>query len=510
MKENCRSRTELIPGAILLLAAMLRINGLFSELQYDEIWSLQYFIPLDVFKILTDLALPNNHPVNTLILKFLHGISYEPAFLRMGVFLSGLVTVWLAGKIAETASGEKNAGFAAMLLCAVSPALILFSVTARGYSYQVTGLLLVIYALLRCARNETSRYTIATIVGGGILSCLSVPSGIMFLGTIGAGYLLFAPAKRRFCREILISGGILFILALGYYLPLYSKLRAGQSWGISIESAAQWFSFAAKTLLAQLPPVTALLAISGIFFYPLLRKLFLVTLLPLVLAIITKGGPERVYLILTPVYIIVAGMGFAALLKRFNAKAKWFWRIFAAGCALNFFLVPEVWKIPTPTADLIKAMQNTPEDTLLIMPATSGFPILANSRNLNERLEERIHNPLSYLLMINTPQGKINGANEQGGEAMLTVDLPAEYSPETGGYLYRLTPLADFDDADKWLLVIFNRRHGLPGEFIKMPGEKLRLNIWLQKQYVMFVYRNQQKSIPRFEGAKYYVLGENK
>ena len=83
MKENCRSRTELIPGAILLLAAILRIKGLFSELQYDEIWSLQYFIPLDVFKILTDLALPNNHPVNTLILKFLHGISYEPAFLRM-------------------------------------------------------------------------------------------------------------------------------------------------------------------------------------------------------------------------------------------------------------------------------------------------------------------------------------------------------------------------------------------------------------------------------------------
>ena len=489
---------------------MLRINGLFSELQYDEIWSLQYFIPLDVFKILTDLALPNNHPVNTLILKFLHGISYEPAFLRMGVFLSGLATVWLAGKIAETASGEKNAKFAAMLLCAVSPALILYSVTARGYSYQITGLLLVIYALLRCARNENSRYTIAAIVGGGILSCLSVPSGIMFLGTIGAGYLLFAPAKRRFCREILISGGILFVLTLGYYLPLYSKLRAGQSWGIAIESVAQWFSFAAKTLLSHLPPVTALLAIAGIFFYPLVRKLFLITLLPLVLATVTQGGPERVYLILTPVYIIIAGMGFAALLKRFNAKAKYFRWTLAAGCALNFFLIPEVWNIPTPTADLIKAMQNTPEDTLLIMPATSGLPILANARNLNEKLEERINNPLSYLLMINTPQGKINGADIKYSEKTFNVDVSAEYSQETDGFLYRLTPITDLNNADRWMLIILPCRNGVLKEFTNSPGEKLWLNIWLHKQYMIFLYDNLHKSIPHLEGAKYYIIGEKK
>ena len=56
---------------ILLVAAVLRLPGLSGEWQYDEIWTLFNFTDLSAGQILTDVSLPNNHPVNTLLMKLL-------------------------------------------------------------------------------------------------------------------------------------------------------------------------------------------------------------------------------------------------------------------------------------------------------------------------------------------------------------------------------------------------------------------------------------------------------
>ena len=58
-------------GIILLAALLIRLFGmLFSPLEYDEIWSLENFSALGATRIFTDLALPNNHPLNSLFVKF--------------------------------------------------------------------------------------------------------------------------------------------------------------------------------------------------------------------------------------------------------------------------------------------------------------------------------------------------------------------------------------------------------------------------------------------------------
>ena len=46
-----------------------------AHLLYDEFWTLLNFVQLDIFRILTDLSLPNNHPLNTLMLKI---FSFSP------------------------------------------------------------------------------------------------------------------------------------------------------------------------------------------------------------------------------------------------------------------------------------------------------------------------------------------------------------------------------------------------------------------------------------------------
>ena len=93
---------------ILLIAAVLRLPGLSGEWQYDEIWTLLNFTELGIFQILTDVSLPNNHPVNTLIIKLLKNISEVPQLIRLGVFCTGLWVVYLAVKLAALVSKDNN------------------------------------------------------------------------------------------------------------------------------------------------------------------------------------------------------------------------------------------------------------------------------------------------------------------------------------------------------------------------------------------------------------------
>ena len=314
---------------LLVIAAALRLPGLASEWQYDEIWTLLNFTELSTFQILTDVALPNNHPVNTLIIKLLKNIADIPQIIRFGVFAAGLWVVYLAVKLAALASKDnKYAKYGAGLLAAATPALILFSVTARGYIFQLAGLMLCADGLLEIACGKKNKFSGAKIVAGGILSFLSVSSGIMFLAVIAAAYLFLAPKSYRWDKTVWTSGGMLLLAALGYYLPLFEQLRRGQQWGIEITGFSGLIKFGFTTLKAHLPPFTALLALCGVICVPVMRKVFLFALLPLVMALVTKGGPERVYLVLTMLFIVMGGCGFAVVCEKFPGQRKIFQIIF--------------------------------------------------------------------------------------------------------------------------------------------------------------------------------------
>ena len=87
-------------AGIAVLALILRLPWMYNALEYDELWSLQNYAPLSCGKILTDLGLPNNHPVNTLLMKLLKNISGAPQVIRAGVFLAGSYVVFLTMKLA--------------------------------------------------------------------------------------------------------------------------------------------------------------------------------------------------------------------------------------------------------------------------------------------------------------------------------------------------------------------------------------------------------------------------
>ena len=60
--------------------------------------------------------------------------------------------------------------------------------------------------------------------------------------------------------------------------------------------------------------------------------------------------------------------------------------------------------------------------------------------------------------------------------------------------------------AGETALMIFPGK--VPEEFMQLPGKKLRLNLWLNRRYPLYVCNFLTADIPCFEGVKYFRIGE--
>ena len=89
-KQTAPDRKSFIVPAIILLALLLRGFFLNRFLEYDEIWTLQNYAKLGILEIFQDLATPNNHPVNSFIVKLISGFSTAFWSLRLGALLFSL------------------------------------------------------------------------------------------------------------------------------------------------------------------------------------------------------------------------------------------------------------------------------------------------------------------------------------------------------------------------------------------------------------------------------------
>ena len=99
---------KLLVLLIIAIAALLRFLNIFSALEYDEIWTLENFSRLDVFRLLTELALPNNQPLNSLFVKLVVTLDGPVWAIRLHSFIAGILLLPLAGFIAYVLSGKNK------------------------------------------------------------------------------------------------------------------------------------------------------------------------------------------------------------------------------------------------------------------------------------------------------------------------------------------------------------------------------------------------------------------
>ena len=177
---------------IFLASLILPLILMTGNPVYDEFWTLLNFVPLDPGKILTDLSLPNNHPLNTLAMKIFLPVSDQVLILRLASLVSGAFIPVLCGKLAWhwSRNNKFTALISASLLAMLSVPLVIFAGLARGYAMQMCFFLLCIWGLTQVKENPVKAAVFCAV--GGIGTCLSVPHGILFLFPAGIGYLLFS------------------------------------------------------------------------------------------------------------------------------------------------------------------------------------------------------------------------------------------------------------------------------------------------------------------------------
>ena len=228
--------------AIILLSLVLCARWVLSlPLEYDEIWTLENFSQLDSWRIVNDLALPNNHPLNTLFVKLWSTCVTMAQMIRLHSLVSGVIAVALTGVLARGIFHNRRAGAWCMLFMALSAAVVGYASRARGYAPQLLFVLLfgcgVVWGAPRLRRFVPRFVPEAAVIVGALGAVLAVSSAPIFLAaTVLAALPLY---RRRPVGWKLVTAVAIAALLSGAYLVVnYQALLAAQQWGHELVSFA--------------------------------------------------------------------------------------------------------------------------------------------------------------------------------------------------------------------------------------------------------------------------------
>ena len=493
----------------LLVGALLRISGLFSSLEYDEIWTLESFAPQPLSVIFTDLALPNNHPLNTLGVKLCAACFNNPCLIRLPALLTGLGSLLLFPVVAFLWTRRRGAALAATLFFAFSHMAIGYAAQARGYGLQLFFLLLFTAGLQLSGRYRPKRHRLlpeVMVFLGGAGAVLTLPTSILYLAPVALlGWHVWR--KRPFpCLplKIVLAAGV--VLTGGWYLLNYHALRAAQVWGTPVTGAGQFLTLVYDTLLHLNGPVVLLLASAGI----LLRfrrawPLLVITAIPFLSAIATNAGGVRVYLPLVVPGALLAGMGLEAIYRRFSAERRRIAAVFTI-CLVGLFLLN--WYVSTPQYkaqdwfSLYDQIRKLSPEYMIALDAGDGYPYTWNNMpNAYKDYDLRLRNTMSQRELISfLPPNHLNGTDRRGASQGFQLNFrPEPEQQELGGFRicrYRLTEFDGAPPPDSIILLLL-RPVQLEAlleyvqEIYRAYPEALNLNPWLTPPVTSYdrVYR---------------------
>jgi hypothetical protein len=391
-----------------------RLDGLSSRgLEYDEFWTLTHYVPLSVSSILSSLATPNNHPLNSLLMKWcVELFGPTPLAMRIPAVAAGILLFIPAGLPAWRLSGLKSVGLLAVALVVCNGAFIHFSQTARGYSIQ---LLLLTFLLALIVHHIVSGKDSFQVCGGIIVvsgfAIFALPTSILYIFPMTLAHLgilagaafrkseafeaadgrkirRLAEILKRFVekRRMMLSAYVALTVCLAFwYAGNYSDFKSGQGQFSDIGSFRNWLFFIGTVCSRISHPIIWLAAALPLFFRGwrwLTAVAAAAILFPFIMIPFTKAGPVRVYI---PVFIhlaISASVGMALLLdKAFGKNPKTrFSALFVILALLAIDGAKE--KASWTPLDWRVAVKGLREEFgrgyCLVYPPNSGYAILAN------------------------------------------------------------------------------------------------------------------------------------
>ena len=479
---------------IMLLALLVRLPELFISLAYDEIWTLTNFTQLPVSKLLFDLSLPNNHPVNTVLVKFMTCLPLPIEFIRLPNLLANIGSIVLAGLLTRRLAGQHGMLWS-MFFMALNAPLAVYSVQARGYSLQIFFLLLFAFLLVKSYEETRSRRLLLLyntgIVISALLSVMTLPTGILYLAGIVLilwNYADWKIFKRSTAAAAVLAGA----LALSYILLNYHDLQMARKWGFTIGSCREYLVWLSGILYGIVPGGLLLFCT----YYTVKDHRHCVGHLLLFLlvfgsAVFTNGGAERVYLAWSVWFAVTAGAGCSLLyekITRMQYRQLFVLLAILLAAATNFYQMRH-WRF-VDYLPVIRSAASVPAERLLIYPAGDGYALLwsSNGKVAGQFLSSIINaSVLQEMFLINSP-GRISGMDQQGNEKTLPLQcsVPVERFADVPVQKIRLERCEEPPPEPMETVLIFYAQDAYSSRTFRQklykladaPGKILLLNNW--------------------------------
>ena len=284
---------------IVLIAVLLRLPEFMITLAYDEAWTLINFAPLPVKQLFFDLALPNNHPLNSVLIKLIAEFTLPVDFIRLPSMLAGIGAILLAGAIVKKLWSD-TAAYWCMFFMAVNAPLAVYSAQARGYMLQIFFLLLYTYCVINSYyRQKNSRNPLPADCGVILCALASVtvlPTSSLYLA--GITVILWNGINfKKIPRRLLITLTVAALLSATYLLINFNDLQTARHWGTSISSSTGFLSWMWENTVMLVP--LFLLPLMIVSLYRERQYLIGIAAYFLIIfgsGILTNGGSARVYL----------------------------------------------------------------------------------------------------------------------------------------------------------------------------------------------------------------------
>jgi len=208
---------------IILSGGILRITSLNLPVSYDEAYTYIAFVRQDVWGILSDYSLPNNHILNSLLIKLSTNLlGNHPWSVRIPALMAGLAAILVVYALGKRLFNHETA-LTASALVAWLPAIIRYDTAARGYSLvSVFTLLAWLMGWLALQKNDWRYWlgiSMSVALGAFAIPTMALPAGGLYLWVLGEA-LLRGEKRTVVYLRWLASTFFAGLLTLGLYVPV--------------------------------------------------------------------------------------------------------------------------------------------------------------------------------------------------------------------------------------------------------------------------------------------------
>jgi hypothetical protein len=452
--KNRHALYILICIAIFALGAYFRFSNISSRnLEYDEIWTITHYSNSSNINIFKDLSTPNNHPLNSLLIKYSMFFFGQNNFaVRLPALIAGLFLMLLIPLLSYKVFKSKLVAIFAMLLASFNGVLVHYSHTARGYEIQTTLIFLFILSLVCIEQKNRSSLILdlMLLIVLPILCVLTIPTSILFLAPLVLSHMLYRYIRNKrstnkrliACKNAMINRknlfySFMFLCLLGWFIINYSQFKQGQQFGTNIESIKQFYYFVYSIITKlNLIPLFILIIIgsfvknSKILYLSL--SAFGLFVFIMFSAIFIKAGPPRVYIPIIPIFIFVGSDVLYYLLSSIFSKKTFtaclFLLLGMSWILYSFWFDLQAWTPPQYRKDYNLLCKKLPMNIFIVFPAGHGYP--ASFNNKFGAVQNHLRTPRndnSYIAIYQS-SNIIDGINKKGQVSRIKVPESIRHS----------------------------------------------------------------------------------